>query len=124
MQPTLPPNDCTVSATMLSPSPVPRREPRDPARTNRSKMRSRSACRHPRPLVVHRHQRVVAHGLGRDGGQATRVQVGVVEQVDQRPAQLLLVDPDDERRVGQLQGDVAVSGLERVPHELAQVDLA
>ena len=47
---TVPPWALAVSATRLSPSPVPSREPRDPDLANRSKTSSRSPAGTPGPL--------------------------------------------------------------------------
>ena len=93
---TRPPRLLAVSATMLSPRPLPGSDPRDPARTNRSKMRSRSASGTPSPAVVDVDANPVADPLHGDRPDAAGVPVGVVEEVDQGPAELLLVDADDE----------------------------
>ena len=94
-----------------------------PGRTAR-RSGPRSAERDAGALVVHGHQRVLAGPLDRDGAQPAAVQVGVVEQVEQGAAQLVLVDPDDERLGRQARRRRAVAGLQRVPDEVAEVDVA
>ena len=92
-KPTVPPARRTSSRTMARPRPVPpaSRSRASSSRVNRSKTRSRSAGGMPGPSSVDRRAATCPRAAAAGGDPASGVPDGVVDEVGQRPAQLVAV---------------------------------